>query len=389
MGKTIPTLLGGLLAAAILISSYLIINQPEIAGDSIKHVLRLAIVVWLLVLVSGLFVDFVIRSDRMSVVLKNIWTTLYMLAVVALILEAIFLFVPRSHGVGYTYGAKNWFFYHWKRNSLGYRDVEPEPDWANKPAIVVVGDSFTAGHGVENPENTFAGKLRELVADRYSVYSFGNNGADTRTAFNNLSNSPVEPSLLILQYYGNDIEKAGIDHGIVFEGFAPYDTLSNPMKALVGGSYLINYLYWRLPQGDTSSYRDFLEQTYQDPEVMATHFQDLRKFADYSRECGVPLLVVMFPFLWNLEDSQVYTIQVADFFNSVEVPVVNVGELVEDMPLTERMVNSNDAHASEDVHARVAETIQRRMGELGWLNGAVSDPSLKNSPACRSFTNAD
>ena len=58
------------------------------------------------------------------------------------------LFFAQSDGFNLTLSSRNWFARYWQPiNSLGYRDVEPRAPRPGEKFVLVVGDSFVAGHG--------------------------------------------------------------------------------------------------------------------------------------------------------------------------------------------------------------------------------------------------
>ncbi|MGH7822021.1 MAG: hypothetical protein ACREQ9_19845, partial [Candidatus Binatia bacterium] len=66
--------------------------------------------------------------------------------------EIVFSFVPRSNGNANALAMRKWMAEYWKPiNRLGFRDADVAvADLEHKRKILVVGDSFVAGHGVED-----------------------------------------------------------------------------------------------------------------------------------------------------------------------------------------------------------------------------------------------
>ena len=79
-------------------------------------------------------------------------------------------------------GCRSCFERYWQPiNSLGYRDYEWTPEKVgNRKRIVVVGDSFVAGGGVEKIEDRFSNQLGEKLGDDYVVMTVARNGWNTR-----------------------------------------------------------------------------------------------------------------------------------------------------------------------------------------------------------------
>jgi hypothetical protein len=133
------------------------------------------------------------------------------------------------------------------------------------------------------------------------------------------------------------------------------------LRYLVRASYLANFVYWQLPHGDGRPYEAFLTAMFADPQVIAGHRQDLARFCTWSEEQHVPLVVALFPMLEDLEWSRKATASVKELFAEHDVPVLDVADLIADLPLDERRVNHHDGHASALVHQRVGEALAKML----------------------------
>jgi lysophospholipase L1-like esterase len=93
-------------------------------------------------------------------------------------------------------------------NSFGLRDADRERD--GRCAVLVLGDSFSFGYGVNNHE-TFPRHLENLLEanypSRYKVINAGHNGFDTQRelAFMRKHFDRIQPKAIILQFFLNDI----------------------------------------------------------------------------------------------------------------------------------------------------------------------------------------
>jgi hypothetical protein len=84
----------------------------------------------------------------------------------------------------------------------------------------------------------------------------------------------------------------------------------------------------------------------------------LDNFINYSIDNSVDLIVVVFPFLTDIDLSkELYTNKVVNYFRSKNIKTIDVGELVADLKVRKRVVNSNDAHPSVIVNRIVADEI--------------------------------
>ena len=74
-------------------------------------------------------------------------------------------FYAESENV-FTGASLNWLARYWHENSLGYRDREWTPeDLAGKQTILVTGDSFAAGWGINDPADRFGDVLAQHLGD--------------------------------------------------------------------------------------------------------------------------------------------------------------------------------------------------------------------------------
>ena len=279
-------------------------------------------------------------------------------------LEAVFMFVARSHNVGYTMASGIWFERHWgPANALGYRDGEHERA-AGKKLVFLVGDSFTAGGGIARRADRFGDILQRLRPD-LQVCNLGASGADTVQEFANLQAHPLQPDALVLQYYVNDVDGAAARCGHRLPAFTAYEDL--PMvrlRFLVRGSYLANYVYWLFGHTDQKGYADYFDRAVADERVIAGHLSDLGRFVDHAEQRHVPLVVVVFPALLDPDSSRPLIEPVEAFFRGRGVTVISVESLIGGLPLAERVANRQDAHASPRVHALVAEALARALTDL-------------------------
>jgi GDSL-like lipase/acylhydrolase family protein len=141
--------------------------------------------------------------------------------------------------------SENWMKRYWQVNSLGYRDREWTPaDWQGEKTILVTGDSFAAGWGLENPADRFSNVLAAHLGDSYAVMNLGVYGTATPEQLNFLENYPLKkPDVVLMQYCLNDIDYAELRLGI--------QPKSAPIPDWAHDSYLGNYFFmhyiWNTP----------------------------------------------------------------------------------------------------------------------------------------------
>jgi len=83
---------------------------------------------------------------------------------------------------------------------------------------------------------------------------------------------------------------------------------------------------------------------------------------DYSKKYSIQLIVVLFPFLTDLEMSEaMYLNDIVNFFQADNISVINVSQLARNIPVAERIVNMNDTHASRKINHIIAQEILKKL----------------------------
>jgi len=324
---------------------------------------RLIIIISNIIIMSELFYFFVIKNKKITENFKNITLPFYSLFLGFFIFEGIFMFIPRTHGVGYTLAHWIWMSTYWKPiNNFGYRDNDfTDKEIINKKKIIVLGDSFAAGAAIKNINDRFSNLLEKKIPLSYKVINLGSGGSGTKNEFKRLVEFPFKPDILILQYYGNDIEDIAYSKEKWFQGFQPYLDLNKTLRPFIKYSYFLNYIYWLFPHADTKSYLNFLTSTFKDKEIMEEHLSDLNKIVEFCKKDNIPLIVVLFPFMKDTETSDLFIIPIEKFFINKNIAIVNVADLIDKIPPAKRVVNNNDPHPSVLVNRLIAEELYRTL----------------------------
>lgn len=299
----------------------------------------------------------IVKNPSPSKLVGNIATLFVPIILLFVALEIAFMFIAQSQEGGLTLASHIWFERYWPPMTGDYRDT-PKTDTTGKKKVLVVGDSFTAGHGLKSPNDRFGNVLGEKLGNKqYVTYNLGISGSDTRDEYKRLTKFGVKPDVLILQYFPNDIEKVAHDHGLVPSGFRPYSDVPRAFQSLFIKSYLFNYLYWQFPHGNFAPFDNYARTAYGTPAIINDHLSDLNQFVEYAKANNSRLYVVLFPFVHDIKRSAAYTKPVVDFFQKNNVPVLEVGNLIGDIEVKDRVVGRNDGHASPIVNERVGEAL--------------------------------
>lgn len=265
------------------------------------------------------------------------------------------LFFVHSDGFAVTAMHRAWMSLHWKPvNSLRFRDREAEAD-ANAKRLLVVGDSFAAGHGVEDLEDTFARVLERRLGAPWRVNIAAKPGWSTNAELAALAKYPVRPNVVVLSYYINDMSYLLPKDD---DDFRP------PPKWLewfANGFFSTSYLYWHTFQGGMSRVHEQYAHTrvaeYDDPELWARHAADLDRFVELARGMGAELVVLVWPRLDAVESSRVATAKVSAHFRERGVKVVDLTDELSKRPARELVVNRLDAHPNAATHDLAAERL--------------------------------
>lgn len=327
-------------------------------ADSV-HVRLAKLALWFLLTIELLRVFYygVVKRETKGLI-ANIATIATPLILILIFIEMVFMYVPQSHEGVLSKASQIWWEKYWKPvNSLGYRDKEVEKA-SGKKVVLVVGDSFAAGHGLEDVNERFSNLLEaKLGADKYVVYNLGVSGADTRDELKRLQNFPVKPDIIIHQYFPNDIEKVGREKGLTLTGAEVYADLKGPMATIVKRFYLPNFIYWQLPHTSFGTFEKFVQTAYTDTTVLNSHLKDLSNVLAYRDSTGAKMYTVIIPFLFQVDKSAGYTKPVVEHLRRNNVTVVTIEDGIKATPEKERVVGKNDGHASAKVNQLIADRL--------------------------------
>lgn len=299
---------------------------------------------------------------------------------------------PEPDGFGQTRAAKRWHARHWKPiNSGGFRDVEhPDSVLRSTRRLVVLGDSFAAGAGVEDVEERFAGVLADDLGEGWSVVVLARRGWSTREQADALARFSPAPHEVVLAYYLNDIEGAAARHGRTFE--VDLSVHPSSLAPLVERSALANLLYWRLRRSRIwrtgRGYADFVYEAFADEAIWRSHRRELERLLAEVRRRGALPVVVLFPHLFDLEGSREPIARLERFFRRTGVPVVDIGSLIRegDWSRGELFAGPLDPHPSPALHRAVAEALRPHVG-LGSAGGPA--PGARQPPSAHSGPNGE
>jgi hypothetical protein len=299
---------------------------------------------------------------------QNVALSLGALFLVFVLAELYFkLFFWQSDGLGCTLASQSWFNRYWKPvNSLGYRDYEWTPQAvAGRTKVMVLGDSFVAGYGIERIEDRFSDVLAAELGPGYAVMTVARNGWNTNSAMAGGFLYPYRPDVIVLSHYVNDIEV--VEKGEELNCQDLLNSAPSPLRPLIEESYFTNFLYWRVSRLGLTRWAvdhwNWQKSLYDDPVAWNVHQDDLRGVIRWCSEQGVDLFVVVFPNLLAVEESRPMTSKVVNLFRANGVPVLDVAAMVENDDPRSLVVNRLDPHPSVELHRRIAAELYEMMSD--------------------------
>jgi hypothetical protein len=246
-------------------------------------------------------------------------------------------------------------------NTFGYRDIEHDSDsLRGRRTAFVTGDSFVAGMGMSDYRDRFANVTGTELGSEWAVVVLAKNGWNTAQQIEALNAYPHQPDLIVLGYYVNDIEGAGFKHGYARPRLV--DPPAGVLGLAVRHSYVLDVLYWRMyrfgnAQEMSAAYHAHLRRLYSDERVWTTHLVELDSVADYAADKGVPLIVLLIPWLTDVESSRPHLARVASHLAARDIPLINLVDQLVDRDPRDLVANPFDAHPSRALHSEIGRIL--------------------------------
>ena len=282
-----------------------------------------------------------------------------------------------TDSIGYTKVARRWLQRHYVRNQWKLRDnVEYALAIApGKRRVSFVGDSFTAGHGIEDVEQRFANRVRRMHPD-WEVHVLADNGKDTAAEVDGLMAlvaNGYAVDEVVLVYCLNDIQ----DLVSGWKGTADAVAKKAAQRwAALDDSYLLDMVYFRVAIADVpgiANYFEFVSEAYRGA-VWEEQQKRLRALRDVVTQHGGRLSVVTWPFLHALGKEYLHEAshaQLAGFWHEEGVAHLDLLPVLRGHASAELTVNAFDAHPNEFASEIAANAID------AWLLGVVAKPKSR------------
>ena len=308
------------------------------------------------------------------------------------IARLVAIVVPTPAGFG-THSTTLWMRRYVHLNRFGWRDREHElVRDTSVGRVVVVGDSFGFGWGLERIDDRFGEQLVRRLADksqlRWEVLTASRPDTHTLHHIQFLETMlPYQPDVVILLYVFNDIDYLHPVTPRTGQSEAPKSLLArlNPVRVLYLNSFLFQDIYVRMrlaflnfgfQDGKSLSNAD----PYDDLTTVETHLQDLSRFISMAREAGSAVLVV--PFEIGVQANTDVRRRYERFVNLAThrgIRVASVEGAFSGYGFDELTLNKLDRHPNALAHRLLAEAVDGQV--LQALRDTASTRTLFSATA--------
>jgi hypothetical protein len=299
--------------------------------------------------------------------LQNALLSVVSLGYVLLASEFAFMFIPKSSNSGKVLSAKIWEKYWWRENSDGFRDEEFSQKDNIKKKLVFIGDSFTAGQGIKNPENRFSNLVAQAVEDSFEMYNMGQSGSNTEGHAALIQSLSFTPDIIVYQFFVDDIKDTRIRIDGVYPHTALYDDCPSFLVPLIEHSYFLNYIYWMYPHSLISDYKKYLADSYESPRIAQAHGAVNNRIIEYCMGKNIRLVYLFIPLPSEYEFSNQYYKTFEKTCRESGCLAINISAALEKHPVSSIIINRSDYHLNEKGNKLVASEILRNVFGLSSL----------------------
>lgn len=249
-----------------------------------------------------------------------------------------------------------------QRNSAGARDVEHARSATNR-RLLVVGDSYAFGWGVERVEDRFGEQLAMRLsspAERWESINFAEPDRHLLQEFPFLREGlRYAPDLAIQIYVFNDIDYlAPVTPRLMVVGGPAGIHRLHPLRVLFANSYLFQEIYARLAaDAERRAARTHSRfAVYDDTALVDRHIEDLKRFAAVAESAHVPMAFVPLDPATGADSSA--RRRYASFVDRVRahgLPVISIEHAFDGVPIERYTVSSLDGHPNALGHRLAAQ----------------------------------
>jgi hypothetical protein len=272
-------------------------------------------------------------------------------------------------------------------NALRFRDVELAPKPPGVRRVMVLGDSFTEGQGVKEPDTyprVLEARLNASGTGRWEVRNCGRRGADFPLLFELFEQIlAFDPDVVVFGMVLNDADQSEAFHSrqsyvndLILDRGRPGDGQALPEMGLLD-SRLLGFVRDRLETRRTTreTTRWYLDM-YGAPNREGWERTQgyLREMNRRTRERGARLLVASWPLLVNMEGEDPFdaaTKAIARFCVAAGIPWHDLRPALRGRPTSSLWVHPVDMHPNEVAHGLAAESLGPVITELTPPSGTL------------------
>ena len=293
------------------------------------------------------------------------WAATALLCVVA-VFEVYFRYVyDTSDAHTGLKTARLWWDRHVRYNSWGFRDREFEPldRFDEHFRVVILGDSFAFGQGINDEADLLGPLLEQALEERFadgrevSAFNLSRGGIGTaqELAVFDSRGRRLQPHLVVLVYMINDIGEATVFRAVNHPALDPWRPVT---EASIGLDFVTWRLYTRFFMGGRDKPPPDLTY-FADDEIWNRHRANIDALVEAVHQSGSELVVAVYPFLRlpAFADLQRQALdKVLAVFAGHNVPAIDVSRVV-DVTDPQYVVNAFDPHPNEKLNRVLARAI--------------------------------
>ncbi len=323
--------------------------------------------------------------------LKNFLLVVYSAVSFFLIFEIVFMYLPISQGSGEAYCMRIWFSKYWELNEQGYRDApyDTKSDTLKK-IVVMLGDSYVAGHGTKYVEERMSNILEKKLGTGYRVFNLGENGAHTQREYGNLLRFPYKFDKLILVHVPNDLEYIDTNTDKAANTSSSVSTITQDKPGILGKigtflaneSFFVNFLSYTgfgnavkfIPiliknSNKLDSMGNSNKYPFSDSLQLKQHIKNLVWLDSVESSNNVKLLILSFPLPGN--DDPVMDNYYNNFITQLKLHNLNYLDalpICKQLSVRKQIVSKLDKHPSILLQKMVTDTLYKRLKNDHWLD---------------------
>lgn len=310
------------------------------------------------------------KNKPLILFLANFLFLFFFLSSAFLIFELYFRFLfDSTDSTISTRISRKWFRKYYHTNRSGFRDsIEYLTDIPKgKRRITFIGDSFTAGHGVQL-ENRFANLIRNNNPDLeiHVIAIPGWNASEELDILKSLAVSNYSFDIVALVFFINDIDSFG--KPLEIEKRFSKTVLAKILRYTYFGDYLVFRIELLFSRKKYEHF-NFSVEHYKNIESVTRLDHAIQEMKDIVVNNNGVFCAIVFPLMDQINsentDIDFMHLQIDKIFSKNNIPFIDLRDSYrlqnKNLKLT---VNSLDTHPNENAHLIAAEEISKFLGKF-------------------------